>query len=613
MVPVQGSYEWTASPGDRIPVEIALEAATDYIAVGTATTTAPDTTATPTPIFLTDIMYTNNGGQLRINALLTMPEDSELEELHILGRITSFTPEVTPTIVANTITINRPVDSTIATPVQTVIPVSGIPGDVKRITYQIEAVAGRIMENVDESHLPSSLSIGVVTGDEEKVATITFDYTVPTTTENVIVTVTADTLPAPELGITIITKTLTITNNVASTTIEDGLSIEFKGVAGDVSQRNITVNPSNDKYISALTASGTGPIVVGTPYESGEDWEVPIDITIEENATQPTLTIGGTINDEPYSITFNVNNLGLNNAQIAMDSVQHRVTFDDGDFGVSFPRAGEELLVTIEPIGNYTFMSGTDIQIDINEAAATVTVDGTTMVRQLPEIQFSPGTVTLQPNGSLVFPITGTFPTLAQGGGQYVLDVNIIGANTSNNGLGGGPTPGVATMAGTDVRTLTPGIGAAGGSCTFELTTDGEWDAYISLNQFGQSITDSNGVISLSYQPPAPFVGPPLVIEGSIGPITGSQGTHAIEMNINGLPYSLGTMNGTPTTFSPNGWSILFTLNIVPRGGSTVISSSNITESGAFGTANITYPGLSASALETRSMATGATNLVFFG
>ena len=553
LVPVQNSYQWTASPGDEIPIEITLEAATDFIANSSATTTTPDSTDTPLVQHITGISYTNNGSQLRVAGTLIMPEDSEFETLYITGKLTAFVPEMTPTIVANTITINRPVDSTIATPEQTVIPVSGIPGDVKRITYQIEAVAGRIMENVDESHSPSSLSNGVVTGDEEKVATITFDYTVPTTTENVIVTVTADTLPAPELGITIITKTLTITNNVASTTVEDGLSIEFKGVAGDVSQRNITVNPSNDKYISALTASGTGPIVVGTPYESGEDWEVPIDITIEENATQPTLTIGGTINDEPYSITFNVNNLGLNNAQIAMDSVQHRVTFDDGDFGVSFPRAGEELLVTIEPTGNYIFTDIGDISIDINEAAATVTVDGVTNVRQLPEIQFSPGTVTLQPNGSLVFPITGTFPTLAQGGGQYVLDVNVIG----NNAVGGailkpatiGPDPDNPE---TYIRSLTPGISSAGGAAVFEVVANGAWNANITIaNQDTGDQNNDTGSFDVNVGPAA--LPSALNIKGSYSPTFGGEGTHLITLEVGEEPMYLAPggppLNGLATTY----------------------------------------------------------------
>ena len=546
LVPIQQSYQWTASPGDEIPVEITLEAATDFIANSSATTTTPDSTDTPLIQHITGISYTNNGSQLRVAGTLIMPEDSEFETLYITGKLTAFVPEMTPTIVANTITINRPVDSTIATPVQTVIPVSGIPGDVKRITYQIEAVAGRIMENVDESHSPSSLSIGVVTGDEEKVATITFDYTVPTTTENVIVTVTADTLPAPELGITIITKTLTITNNVASTTVEDGLSIEFKGVAGDVSQRNITVNPSNDKYISALTASGTGPIVVGTPYESGEDWEVPIDITIEENATQPTLTIGGTINDEPYSITFNVNNLGLNNAQIAMDSVQHRVTFDDGDFGVSFPRAGEELLVTIEPTGNYIFTDVGDISIDINEAAATVTVDGVTNVRQLPEIQFSPGTVTLQPNGSLVFPITGTFPTLAQGGGQYVLDVNVIGNNAE-----GGAILKPATTA-TVIRSLTPGISSAGGLAVFEVIADGAWNANLTVaTEGGTDVNNDTGSFDIDVGPATDVT--LLNVKGSYSPTHGGEGTHLITLETGPEPMYLRPggppLNGLATTY----------------------------------------------------------------
>ena len=100
--------------------------------------------------------------------------------------------------------------------------------------------------------------------------------------------------------------------------------------------RILQCNPSSDRYIQSLTTTpGITPapftpvngLVIGTPYVSGEDWEIPVEVSIVDNAVQPSFAIGGAAAVEPYSITFNVNNLGLNNAEIPMDSVQHRITF----------------------------------------------------------------------------------------------------------------------------------------------------------------------------------------------------------------------------------------------------------------------------------------------
>ena len=90
LVPVQSSYEWTDIPGARIPVEFALEPLSPNRAVVSAST---PTTGTPEPEHLSNITYSNNGIQLRVNAILTMPEDSELENLNINAQITDATPE----------------------------------------------------------------------------------------------------------------------------------------------------------------------------------------------------------------------------------------------------------------------------------------------------------------------------------------------------------------------------------------------------------------------------------------------------------------------------------------------------------------------------------------
>ena len=639
LVPVMPSYQWTASPGDKIQIEIALQPIEDMGAASGAT-------IDPAPEHLSDIMYTVNGSNLRVNALLTIPEESDLETLNIAGVIRDFTPEANADVVAHTILFNRPVDSNILSPtgtevtiggidyIQTSVGANGIHLSQQQIIYTIEAIEGRVMTNVQETHTGGGLGIGVVAGNEERVATITFDFTVPGTPSTISVFLDNTTTNDGSGTVAIITKTLTITNNVGGTTIEDGTTsgntttLEFKGTEGDFRRQNITVNPASDRYITTLpTPTSTGGITVGTPYSSGEDWEIPIEVGIVENNVQPTMTIGGSTAVEPYSITFNVNNLGLNNAEIPMDSVQHRITFDEGDFGMDFPRAGEDqLLVTVRPVGNYAFTASVapyDILIDINEAAATVTttVDGVTntVTRALPEIQFSPGTITLQPDGSYVFPIGGTFPTEEQGGGQYVLDVNVISSTTSNNGDGGGPTEGAATTANTTLTKLTPGIGAAGGTAQFRLVTDGKWrisSVRIVLDGGGTDLSN-DGTFSETYTSggtnPLSFTQ-----NGSIGPLTGGAGEHIITLTGDALGYASRVVSGTPQLFLINEWFLDY-LFVVQGVGNTApgvgifTGATSVRQSGEYGTANIILPGFTDTQLMTASAQTGAENLIFFG
>ena len=481
LVGLQKSYLWIEEPGKMIPIEINLQAPADKTAVsGMSSTTAP------APEQLSDIRYTNNYTDLRVNAVLTIPDHSAFETLNIASAIDDFTPEGTNTAVNNTITFTRFSDPAIAlpqgspNPLVTVFTVRGVQGDTKTIVYPISAVSDNLVQNIDEEHTDGLLGNGVTTGNGTQSATITFDYRMSGTDGyNVPVTITGNTSGGGG-GVDIQNCTLTITNNLDGVDVVDGVTtgnttvVPFDGVIGEEVFRNINLDPDPDKYISEIgtpTISDAAVVRIETPSDSGEDWKIPTYFKIiDENATQPTMTIaadGGIVLEEPYSISFNVNNLGLNNSTIPVPVYTvngesfNKITFDEEDMtnpATSFPRAGESYLVTVKPTGNHVFTSVNDISIDINEAAATVTttVDGmtNTVTRALPEIQFSPGTRTLQPDGSIVFPVTGLFPTPSQGGGQYVLDINIIGSSTSNDGMGDGPTLKPATAAGTTVNII---------------------------------------------------------------------------------------------------------------------------------------------------------------
>ena len=532
LVPVQASYEWTATPGSRIPIEIALEPIVNNRAVSTTTTTTD-----PAPEYLEDIIYTNNGVQLRVNAILVMPNDSELETLDITAFITDATPEDIPDLVNHTITFTHSIDE-IATPSPFVINANGIPGDRKSIVYTIMANDNFFVENIDETHLDTSLSNGVVTGNGTQAATIVFDYNVPGTAEDVPVTITGSTRPATGIDVDPITKTLTITNSVPNLTVIDGLSIPFIGIAGQVIDRNITVDPPVDQFIDSITTSNVdGDITVGTPYVSGEDWEIPVSVTIVNDTNQPAFTIGGELKEEPYSVTFSIKAVGLDNATI--DTNEHRITFDEGDFNQDITPFN----ITVSPTGNYIFDNRTDIITTINEGA--VVVNGNEIV-DLGENAFTANPTLNTSTGVITVTIQGKFPTK---GGQYVLATAIIGNDNAQGGVGTILKP--ATTA-TVIRSLTPGISSAGGLAVFEVIADGAWNANLTVaTQGGTDVNNDTGSFDIDVGPATDVT--LLNVKGSYSPTHGGEGTHLITLETGPEPMYLAPggppLNGLATTY----------------------------------------------------------------
>ena len=603
LIPDQLSYEWVGTVGDQIQVRLAIDTKAGYIINPTATMTAPETDDTPIPVHLTDISYTNSGGQLRVNGLLTIPEDSEFETLHIEGHLTAFTPEIAPGVIANTITVtHNVVDAATAVGTTTSIPVSGVPGDVKQVIYELQAGAGRLVQNIDETHTDASLSNGVTTGNGTSKATILFNYTIPSTSESIGVTVSGTTTPEPGVGITILTQTLAVTSANTDVTIRDGLSIPFVGLAGDVIHRNITVDPSADKFITGITATGSANVAVGTPFRSGEDWEVPVDVSIIAGAANPTLEIVTATKNEPYSVTFNAKDLGIGNAAIT-SGMTNRQSYDDGDFGEDIAPFN----IVITPTGNNVFTSTTDVLVDINEAAV-VTADGSIIA--LPESQFVASSVLNTSTGAITITIAGDFPSM---GGQYTLDVNIVGNVVGTDT--GGATLQNATAAGTSITAITPGISAAGGVGQFRVVADGRWTAEVEVLTVGEgtrtsdtgtfsevfSFTFSDGV-TLSYTQ-----------SGSISHISGGDGTTDISITVSSLGYAAEVSNNLEKALIPGNWETGYFIGLQTPDTLGYIAYDGITQNGSFGSHTIVMPGFRDETLADYSMRTGATNLTFFG
>ena len=354
-------------------------------------------------------------GALILPVVVTFPRRPDAGTISITGTTIDFAPEETPDAVVASIVVTNNIAGT-ATPVVTTIPATGRPGDVKNIVYQVDAGTDRIILNPDESHSDTSLSNAIVTGSGSQVASFTFEYTVPTTPESVAVTITGTSSTETDFELNGITKNLVITNNVSNTSIVDGSSntVVFHGFDGDVVSRNITILPSSNYYItSAPTASyGAGVASAGTIHRSGEDWEIPVDVTISNTAS--TMTINGNTALEENEIIFNVVSRGTNNATISTDS-NIRQTFSSQQFGEDISAT----IITLIPDEGFSYADTSGIQVDINEAKVRL-ADGSTVT--LPESQFT-ATIT-KPGDNILITIAGDFPSLS---GIFTIDVTILG------------------------------------------------------------------------------------------------------------------------------------------------------------------------------------------
>ena len=413
----------TGEPGTVQDYRLTLIPAAGYVGVSGSTSIAPDTRsddgepgATPLPVFAEAGDFYSDGGSVGMIITITFPEQSEFETFHINGSVLNFVPEEAPDAVTASIVVTNNIAGT-ETPTTTTIPATGRPGDIKNIVYQVDAGSGRIVLNPDETHGDTSLSDAIVTGSGSQVATFTFEYSVPTTPESVAVTVTGTSATETDFELNGITKNLVITNNILNTSIVDGNedTVVFHGFDGDVVSRNITILPNPNYYITSAPnpSYGVGVVSAGTVHRSGEDWEIPVDVTISD--TDSTMTINGSSALEENEIIFNVVPRGNSNMTISTDS-DIRQTFSSQQFGEDI----SPTIITLTPDEGFSYEDTSGIQVDINEAKVRL-ADGSNLM--LPESQFSP-TITLNGLGNVEISINGDFPALS---GIFTIDVNIQG------------------------------------------------------------------------------------------------------------------------------------------------------------------------------------------
>ena len=549
LVPTEPFVQLVGKPGDVINYKLNLVPATNFTGVVSSTAVVANSDTTPRPQFTEFGAFMPIQGNIELPLTITIPEQSEFEELRIAGVVQTVETEVAG-FVSSSITFRHAITG-VDTPNDTIIDVSGFQGDRKQVVYTIRANEGRVILNLDDTHNVSGLGVGVVSNNAGAAAnasregTITFPYTVPNTapTGDQIVTITGTTAPAPSTGVNIVQRNLVITNNIANTTITDGTTsgnvttIPFFGVVGDTIPRNITVLPSSDYFISSITAPTfpTGVTSSGTIAASGEDWEIPINFEILNDASDIALTLAGTTLQEPYALVFNVNNTAGN--MMSFSPNNHRITYDEGDFNQDLGNQSFNLMITAE--AGRIFSSADDITIDIDEINVNRMSGTTNTFVTLPANQFGVGTRTISSdNRTITLPITGRFPGTAgvagSGAGIYTLNVNVTGP------AGASITPDFqpATAAGTTITRLSENLGAMGGSALFRLVADGNWIIRASVVGAGTGTVNNNGTYSESLT----LRGLTITTTGSFSPVSGGPGVHNITVKADPRPFAFGTV-----------------------------------------------------------------------
>ena len=486
--------------------------------------------------------FSSGNGSVSVDVIVTAIDSVGYETLEIACQYIVFTPEATPGTVPATVVITNS-GSNLAGSATTTYDVSGVPGSTVHFTHHVKAADNfqLFSGNFDASYTDSSLTNNDAVDGVNSVA-IDFAYNVPTSTESVAVTVTGNATPAGTIGVDIFTRTVNFGTAPTGTRFHED-SNTFTGVPSSTHDYFITLIPDADKYITSVAAPTlpSGIVANGAPYKAGENWEIPVQVTIGNsndslNVTQNAITVV----DEPYSVTFNVNNVGIQNAIVG--PATHRISFDSEDFGEDIT----PFTVSVTPTGVFMFDSSSDIQVDINEAQVQ-TEDGIVV---LSEAQF---TAAIQPtlnNGAIEILIAGDFPTT---GSNYVLDINVVGNSTTGFGAS---TIQPATTA--TIRSLTPGISSAGGAASFEVIANGSWNASIAIAGDSDGVNSDNGQFTLSSSSGL------LTSTGGYSPTAGIDGTHLIELNVGEEPYYFNPAG--PTGTSSSFWnSLSFTISIHAR------------------------------------------------
>ena len=271
---------------------------------------------------------------------------------------------------------------------RTIFNTDGIPGSVVHFTYLVEARsagnAGNGWHLFAENFSIMETDTDLINLDARQVGVrtiaIDFAYTIPTTPETVSVTLIGAASDPSSIDNPTFDYNVTFNSSGSNFTLFETNNV-FKGTEGSVVPYNLLVNP-NEGYdlragsfsYSSTTSGAINNLPSGISIRSntstgfiqnGEEVVLPINVRIGDADTSGEITISGTPVEEPYSLTFLVNDVGSEGWSV--DNSQKIQPYGTTDFDDSIPT----FTFYVSPNDNMEFTDGDQAHID-NQVMADV-------------------------------------------------------------------------------------------------------------------------------------------------------------------------------------------------------------------------------------------------
>ena len=427
LVPDPPYFTFIGEPGETKDYLINLQPSTGQGGIPSMTSVV-----SPLPVYAeatgpARILYRN----LIIPIKITIPKESQFEQLYIAGLVEPFSPDANPSAVSCTVTVTNSGDflkqysapgggfsNSIA------YNVGGIPGEVKQFTHTIAPVPNidptmisdyqLFAGNFSVDEMEGSLTYLDPEGGTDAVD-ILFTYTVPTSDElDAVATIDGSATPRGQVGVNLSQVTVNFGTEPTGVTWEE-TSNTFTGFPGGSSDGyEIVVVPNADQEITGITVNSYGTDYVesaGAPYLGDERWRIPIKVTyppIENHPANVTMDISVTTVDEPYALNFTIHNLGGEGFTIttASGSAEQRVTYHQNDFNDPI----DEFVITVSANDNMEFTNIDQVAVDLAEVQAGLPMGLIVPTRSGPS------------DGDILITVSGNYP--AQGG-MYNIPINI--------------------------------------------------------------------------------------------------------------------------------------------------------------------------------------------
>ena len=419
LVPDPAYFTFIGEPGETRDYLINLEPATvggvSYGGVASATAQSPESVDKPRPVYAevsgpSRALYKN----LIIPITVTMPKESQFEQLYLDGVVTPFTQEGNLAAVSASVTVTNTGNFLKGGNTPVTYDVSGVPLSVKQFTHTINPVPNADPTKLSEYQLFSgNFDVTEATGALEyqdpeggiDAVSVLYTYTIPTGGGSSTSTVTGSATVRGTVGVDLSDITVDFGPEPTGVSWHEQ-SNTFTGIpTGTSDGYKITVIPDANQEITGITVDTfpTGVAASGVPYKADENWEIPIQVTypaIVDTGNTVTMAISVTTEDEPYELNFTSTNLGGEGFTITPG--EHQITFHDNDLDAPIA-AGDNFVVTVSSNDGMEFTNTDQVIIDIGETQVGLPEDLLTRTKSLVD-------------GDVLITIGGDYPAV---GGIY--------------------------------------------------------------------------------------------------------------------------------------------------------------------------------------------------